>query len=83
MDTLTKEKWNKFLQGHWQREKPLVEGLYPLATLDGDLTSDKGIIYKDPETGNMKSVRTWGGFWWSEPVPDLPAVPEELLRSRK
>lgn len=67
-------EWDTFLNGHWQKEMPKKVGEYPLATLDGEL-GGRGLVYF---AGGFRSVHTWRGWWWSEPIPDMP--PLESLR---
>ncbi|WNM70235.1 hypothetical protein [Myxococcus phage Mx1] len=71
MDEKYAKAWQKFLAGHWQKELPSREGTYPIATTAGD-QAGTSIVYIYPNTGEACSVRPWGGYWWSEPIPDLP-----------
>lgn len=68
--------WRDFLHGHWTKVPPTVPGTYPTADRAGFLSKDiivgelKGELYyagaKNP---------AWGGWWWSEPRPDMPPAP--------
>ena len=68
-------EWEQFLTGHWQRELPKVEGRYLLATKQGEPTSETVVVYRDPRTCDIRGQKSWGGWYWSEPTPDLPAAP--------
>lgn len=70
-------KWTEFLQGHWTREMPLRSGTYFLADSKRRQCGERGIVYLNPETNLPKSVDSWGGYWWSVPIPNLPSVPGE------
>lgn len=71
----TRKEWERFLTGKWQLEMPQQEGRFPVQPRNDAgfpiYAGDWGVevIYKDPRTGNFKSVHDWGGFWWSEPFP--------------
>ncbi len=64
------KEWEAFLNGHWQKEIPQKEGLYPTAARNGDRAHDKVVYYfydrYEPAPG------PWSGWWWSEPFPELP-----------
>jgi len=66
------------LNGRWQLDLPMTEGQFPLATRQGE-SAGFGVVYRDKATGELKSVKVWGGFWWSEPMPEMPPVPTQLL----
>lgn len=78
-------RWVKFIRGHWQREMPGLPGSYPLVELaqaaEPIVTSTFGVVYLDPDTKKPRSVRPWGGWWWSEPMPSLPG-PNQGLDTR-
>lgn len=69
----TRNEWEKFLAGHWQRERPTTPGLYATATRDGLLSSTVG-VYKTTD-GRIGLSMEWLGWFWSEPWPDLPLPP--------
>lgn len=73
---INRAEWDQFLVGHWQREQPQRAGVYPQATGYAPYETGPtmlGTIFIHPETNKPTSVRPWGGFWWSEPTPTLPA----------
>lgn len=73
MDKEHLDRWMKFLGGHWTTEMPQKPGQYFLATLQGELTGDMAVVYEESRgSGVIKSARSWGGYWWSEPTPNLP-----------
>jgi hypothetical protein len=76
MDEEVRKRWDKFLNGHWQREMPQKRGRFRLASVDGSFVPEFGIIYFDPTEKKYCSVSNWGGWWWSEPMPDLPKPPK-------
>lgn len=65
--------WETFLSGHWQRDVPQKSGNYPVATRD-KLDAGFRVVYLHPD-GEYRSVYEHGGWWWSEPLPDLPSPP--------
>jgi hypothetical protein len=69
--------WTGYLNGHWTQDKPTRPGRYLVATRDGRLA---GVIvfYRDKVTGGVTSTNTWGGWFWSFPMPPPPvsAPPE-------
>jgi len=76
--------WLRFLGGEWTLTAPTKEGLYRIATKKGEICTPSVLIFDDPltislcairgmTTGNASSV--WKGYWWSEPMPELPSIP--------
>lgn len=66
--------WQKFASGKWQKEMPQQEGNFPIANRDG-------VIFPVPK--NIRNIdgifyprSPWHGWWWSEPMPELPCPPE-------
>ena len=75
--------WLRFLGGSWSLDIPAEEGSYMVATADGYSCGFNLaiLLYKDPETGEMRAARgnytqtpssMWGGYWWNEPLPKMP-----------
>jgi hypothetical protein len=62
-------------QGKWQREMPTEEGVYFVRARDVPVGQNMITLYKDPE-GKIKSTQSWGGWWWSKPIPELPPTPD-------
>ena len=79
--------WLLFLQGHWTLTPPTKIGSYIIASRAGEVSLPRVLLFNDPETGELRAMRftrhargrdasdVWGGYWWSEPVPELPVVP--------
>jgi hypothetical protein len=71
---MNKENWDKFLNGYWTKDKPTKPGTYPTAA------SNKckcglgawAVIYE--YHGELKIVNNWGGYFWSEPIPEMPDI---------
>ena len=74
MDAALKKEWARFLAGHWTKERPTVPGRYAQADSTGEQSGVHGVIYIDPRTKEPRSVTSHGGYWWSEPYPELPPV---------
>lgn len=66
-------EWLAFLEGRWQKELPNQAGLYFRRTRDG-FPGGTDLVYQDPHTREYRSVHSWGGDWWSKPIPDLPGL---------
>ena len=72
-DSDWKKDWLNFLKGKWVQDMPLQEGTYFLADNEGRQCGNKGIVYIDSKPPHScKSVESWGGYWWSVPIPKLP-----------
>ena len=67
---MPKKKWNKFLKGHWTKKVPSKKGLYALARKNG-FQAGYGYLHHIHEY----DMATWDEWFWSEPVPSLPAPP--------
>jgi hypothetical protein len=80
LDKLLRKKWDKFLNGKWQRTMPQQAGRFPVATLDGLVTFNYRVVYFDIEKDRFCSAGSWGGYWWSESIPSLPKPPVEKER---
>ena len=73
------EEWARFLmEGEWVLGIPQVEGTYPVATRQGEPAGEI-VVYVDPTTGQHVPTKSWGGFFWSLPLPSLPTVPISML----
>ena len=86
MDDKQQAEWDRFYSGKWQREMPEVVGLYPIATRQGEHAGTTHIVWNPKEEAYFtpQFMRTkkgelltpvyngtsWGGYWWSEPLPD-------------
>jgi len=84
------QKWITFVDGHWQKEMPTKPGTYPTANREKERTGNRHVVI--PKKGEdfqekaydasavTNAFRTegtdWGGWWWSEPYPELPEPPE-------
>lgn len=78
--------WIDFLKGNWSLTAPTAPGVYPVATRSGH---QKGFITVHATFANgtqrllahvsdkerVEVTRAWSGWWWSQPVPALPAAP--------
>jgi hypothetical protein len=76
-----KQSWERFLGGHWTREQPTKPGHYPVqgvkcGEVDGNTPSILVIVYK--AKGELRLTQSWGGWWWSEPLPNLPPTPDAV-----
>jgi hypothetical protein len=72
-------EWKLFLSGYWTRERPTKPGLYVVEGVGGG--EPRGVslsktIFAYMNDGAVKFTQPWGGWWWSEPVPNLPATPD-------
>lgn len=76
MDEKSRKKWEVFLNGHWQKEIPQKAGEYPTKSVD-DYAGGLIVVYIDRDTKRAKSTKSWGGYYWSEPLPSLPDVKYE------
>ena len=75
MEDNIRQQWERFLNGHWQEKMPEATGSIPVKAREEDRTKGTAgyhtvTTYADPVTGKIKPVRPWGGFWWSERMPD-------------
>jgi len=73
-----KDLWQKYLDGHWQKEMPTKPGRYQTATQDGLRAHEIVVMIVDGElTTNVKMANEidWAGWWWSEPTPPMPKPP--------
>jgi len=70
-----------FVEGQWQREKPTIPGNFFVANRAG---TPVGIIKlrRNKKTKELETIDclSWGGWWWSEPVPPLPKPPEWIQK---
>jgi len=68
------EAWEKFLSGHWQKDRPAFPGCYPVCARGCPPGREYILVYT--YKGGQHQTQKWGGWWWSEPWPDLPDPPE-------
>lgn len=81
--------------GHWQKDIPKRAGKYWARTHEGE---DAGILTvcvsnliggsycpeylaKTP-IGEIAPGSVWGGWWWSEPLPEIPPFDPHDLANR-
>jgi hypothetical protein len=84
------KEWERFASGHWQKEMPRQEGIYPLHARDCPTSiSTVGTVIRHnnksfcaeynpikPGTFHHSYEGTcFAGWWWSEPFPKLPSPP--------
>lgn len=69
-------EWEKFLAGYWTRTPPKHEGTYPIADVSGQQQSRTVVIFQNPTTQEWEMRPYWKGWFWSEPIPELPTPPE-------
>lgn len=72
------EQWNAFLNGHWTKEKPQRVGRFKTATSQGEPTASEIVVYRVSDGNGIVQyhlAQTWGGYFWSEPTPEMPLVP--------
>lgn len=74
------EEWNRFIAGKWQKEMPQKSGKYPVKSFRKENETMAGysfeVVFEDRVTHECRSVHSWGGLWWSEPLPDeMPVMP--------
>jgi hypothetical protein len=74
-----KQSWERFLGGRWTRERPRKPGYYPVEGVqsgepDGSIPSKMVLVYE--AEGKLCFAQSWGGWWWSEPLPMLPPTPD-------
>ena len=78
MDKALKKEWNCFLNGCWQKQRPHKPGKYPVVSiLSSNWCGETRRLFVDPETKYLREVPGyggWGGYWWSEPFPELPKL---------
>jgi hypothetical protein len=54
---------------------PTVPGEYPICAVGGGTTSQTFLVVD--LDGRLFYPIPWGGWFWSEPSPGLPKVPED------
>lgn len=71
----------RFASGRWRMKLPEEAGTYSVAARDGELAglrylvSMQGKVF-DPSNIKKTEGSEWGGWWWSEPHPELPNAPD-------
>jgi hypothetical protein len=84
------KEWKRFLTGHWQKEMPKREGAYPIHPrsdprypgMTANVVHHDGKYFcanylplgRNWADGHIPEGTSWAGWWWSEPIPDLPPV---------
>lgn len=69
-EALFRRAWSKFLNGYWTKTMPTRPGRYPTAPIGINGRGDDIVIYV--VDGVAHATSSWGGWWWSEPYPELP-----------
>ena len=59
-----------FKNGHWTLDMPQQKGVYQCRARNCTSGETKVVVYE--LNGEMFSTIPWGGYWWSEPLPDMP-----------
>lgn len=72
-------RWQQFLLGYWTLERPTKPGHYPVcgiacSSVSGVVPSETVVVFD--KNGQLKFSQTWGGWWWSEPLPTLLSPPD-------
>lgn len=77
-DALTdfRVKMETFMRGEWTLEAPTEPGSYPICARDTNPGFCVNTVYYSPFTHKIKSTMAWGGWWWSEPLPEMPPPPD-------
>jgi hypothetical protein len=66
--------WESFLNGHWERTRPIRPGRFRIATLDGLLVGEI-VVMRDPANHDRLVIsQEWDGWFWSFPTP-MPPMP--------
>lgn len=74
------QEWLQFLSGKWILGMPDKPGKYftcAISNPEDRSISMEVVVYADPSDQKLKFAKPWGGFIWSEPVPDLPFPGDE------
>jgi len=75
-----KEAWGRFLSGHWTRTRPTTPGTYSVVGVDcgepDGVRISQTLTVILLSTGTLYYTCSWGGWWWSEPLPKLPPLPK-------
>lgn len=72
MNETLRAQWDKFFLGCWTKERPTKPGKYPTRTYDGH-PGQTVLVYALPN-GGVAQMPSWGGFYWTEPRPDMPEL---------
>jgi hypothetical protein len=74
----------EFMRGEWVTKMPDQPGRYPVCGRGMPPGGESIVVYYNPGLGRAVPTSTWGGWWWSAPMPDLPCPPDvevaEVLR---
>lgn len=73
--------WIQLAQGHWTRERPTKPGCYFVCSaaefMQGKDPGHQTIDVVDNGFGALYYTETgFRGYWWSVPIPRLPAIPQ-------
>jgi hypothetical protein len=63
-----------FAAGYWKLEKPTRTGRYPIAARYTSYMFGYIDVSITPKQTQLS--RPWEGWFWSEPLPDLPLTPD-------
>lgn len=75
--------WVKYSQGRWTRETPKEPGTYTVTTADPELLGcapghSTIHVVRMPNGDLYVTNENFKGYWWSEPLPDLPTVASQM-----
>jgi hypothetical protein len=68
--------WLRFLSGHWTREAPTEPGVYPTCPLNCPAGKSMPTVTAVAHAGGVRLLDEWRGWFWSEPLPQLPHPPD-------
>lgn len=85
------EKWAAFARGTWVKGvdgAPTVPGVYPVFGGQGHNSirvrgednvpldiNDPDVCFLDRGGHNSFALKDWNGWWWTQPIPELPLPP--------
>jgi len=84
-DPYEPDPWDRFLAGNWTMEPPTKAGVYPIADRDGNQAIMPFVVAKLPDgelhysmlgRSSMCGSDIWQGWFWSQPIPNLPNPPK-------
>lgn len=59
----------------WSKTIPQAEGMYHVASRDGDYAGVRDVVKIDGEYRDVRSV-PWRGWWWTAPIAEPPPPPK-------
>lgn len=68
--------WQRFLAGHWTREAPTRPGAYVTCPLECPASRTFPTAVAIEREGRVELLEPWHGWFWSEPLPQLPNPPD-------